>query len=625
MPGEFVWRVPTLAANESVALFLDRAQRIRPDWTVTPERAATIAGICRRLDDIALAIELATALLSSLTVDEIAARLDERFDLLRYGARTLQARQQTLEAAMDWSWELLSDGERALLASLTVFFGGWNLEAAESVCGPRVLPSLRALVEKSLVVYEGGRGRYRLLETVREYARLRLSPERAERIRERHGLFFQALAERATERRSSTLSARAMQLLDADHDNLRAAFDWGLTTGHGVAIGLAGTLWPFWRERGFRSEARRRLTDALSSAPGDAIGRQNALLGLGFLCYDFDDYDGAIANLEEASAFAERSGDPWCQAEALRGRGLVLWNQGHSALARDCYDKALARFAELDRKDGVAATLAALGHLAWNLGDLATATARNIECQAIFRDLGDEAGLAETASHLGLIARSVDDFPLARQHFLEALEIRERLGFAAGVATIEHHLGVVAFCEGSLDEATERLTRSAEAWRELGDRGWESNSLNYLGLVHRDRGDLASAEKTLLDALELRRKTSGARAVAGLLFALGGVSLQGGAASLARDRFLESAGIRHALALREGTVEALSGLAASLATLGDLDAASTSLAVAGELAAGEIFEGAERFAALARAALGTAASAVPLDLPTVTELLDRLR
>lgn len=625
VPGEVVWRVPTLSASESVALFLERARRVRPDWVVTPESAATVAGICRRLDDIALAIELATALLSTLTVDEIADRLHERFELLRFGARTLQARQQTLEAAMDWSWELLSEREKALLAGLSAFAGGWSLDAAEAICGPRVLTPLRALVEKSLVVHEPNVGRYRLLETVREYAQSQLAPETSASLAEKHARFFCELANRAADRTTGIPPAEALAALDADHDNLRSSFDWGLGHDPEVSLSLAASLWPFWRERGFRVEGRKRVADALKAADPSLSAAPSARLGLGFFCYDFDDYDGALSLLEEAFASAVARDDGWCAAEARRGRGLVLWNRGNTDDARASYDDALARFTALGRKDGMAATLAALAHLAWNLGDLDTATRRNVESQRFFRELGDEAGIAETSSHLGLIARSAEDFSAARRHFTEALRIRERLGLSAGVATIQHHLGVIAFLEGSLDDAATMLTRSAAAWSDLGDRGWQANSLNYLGLVHRDRGDLDGAEKTLLHALELRQGLSAQRAVAGLLFALGGVSLRRERYELARERFAQSAEKRAALKLEEGTVEAVCGLGAALAALGRTKEAEGALALAERLVAGNLPEGARPFAEqVRRLSESDSASASPR-YESVAELLVALR
>jgi tetratricopeptide (TPR) repeat protein len=205
------------------------------------------------------------------------------------------------------------------------------------------------------------------------------------------------------------------------------------------------------------------------------------------------------------------------------------------------------------------------------------------------------------------------------------LRIRERLGLNAGVATIQHHLGVIAFLEGNLDEAATMLTRSAAAWCDLGDRGWQANSLNYLGLVHRDRGDLDGAETTLLHALELRQGLSAQRAVAGLLFALGGVSLRKGKHALARDRFAESAEKRAALKLEEGTIEAVCGLGAALAALGRNSDAAAALSLAERLGGGELPEGARPFADEIRRLENHDLLAESPRVETVAELLASLR
>ena len=622
VPGESVWRVPALSASESVALFLDRAKRVRADWTLTPETAPAVAGICRRLDDIALAIELATALLSVLTVEEIAERLDRRFEVLRFGARTLEARQRTLEAAMDWSWELLAPSERTLLGRLSVFAGGWNLEGAESVCGPGVLGDLRALAEKSLVVHEPPLGRYRLLETVREYAAARLDPADAPEVLRRHAEYFTGLAARAHARRGGGEAPRWMERLEADHDNLRAALDWSVERDPAGALRLGGSLYPFWRERGYRVEGSGRLRAALAAAPNGHPERARALLGLGGLCYDFDEYAAALAHLKAAREAALESADGWCAAESLRLEGLVLWNRGEHVSARACYEASLEGFRAEGRRDGMASVLACLGHLAWNLGDLPTATDFNTESQALYRTLGDEGGIAETSAHLGLIARSAEDYPLARRHLGEALDVRRRLGLRAGVAAAEHHLGVVAFLEGNLDEAAERLNASLSVWGELSDRGWQALSLNYLGLVFRDRGELAEAEACLVRALAIRRATPSKRAVAGVLFALGGVSLRRGDDSLAAARFAESVRLRQEIGHGEGVCESLCGLAVARAALGDAARSAACLRRARAGWDGPLPKGAQRFWDEACAKLGVPPGEIPQTSAESLESLD---
>jgi predicted ATPase len=354
--GERLYRVPSLAAPPhdhlptpdelggyaAVALFVARAQERRPAFTLTVQNARAVAQICARLDGMPLALELAAARVGSLPVEAIAARLVDRFGLLTTGSRTALPRQQTLRATLDWSYDLLSEGEQRLLDRLSVFAGGCTLEAVEAVCSGggladwEVVDLLGSLVNKSLVLLEEAageaeQGRYRLLETVRQYGQERLAVTgEATVLRDRHLAWCLALAEQARPHLEGPDQAVWLDVLEREHDNLRAALGWGIRTGHEVAgygldqhdnpraalgwssceagdagLGqrLTGALWPFWYRRGYVSEGRGWLEASLARNEQDSpAARALVQTGAGVFAFTQDEYGRAESPHEQALA-----------------------------------------------------------------------------------------------------------------------------------------------------------------------------------------------------------------------------------------------------------------------------------------------------------------------------------
>jgi len=352
IPGETAFRVLSLSLPEASAsfetlveceagrLFIERASAILPDFAVTSHNAPAIAEVCRRLDGIPLAIELAAARVSVLRVEQIAARLSDRFRLLTGGSRTALPRQQTLRATIDWSHDLLQEEERILLRRLSVFAGGWTLEAAETICGwnglekDEVLEVLTHLVNKSLVVAErhsGAEARYRLLETVRQYARDKLIESReGEALRQRHGDWFLALAEQAEpELWRGRGQAGWLDRLEAEHDNLRAALDWALETEQFEAgIRLAVALWWFWMHRGYFQEGRHWLEAGLAQRgrlPKPLLAQ--LLCAAGRLAARQRDFDLAEVHGEESVALFRELGDKANLARAIRALSATIGEQ----------------------------------------------------------------------------------------------------------------------------------------------------------------------------------------------------------------------------------------------------------------------------------------------------------
>ena len=326
--GEQSYRVPSLslpdlkqahtptsvAPFEAVQLFSERAILSRPDFQITPQNAAALVSICHRLDGIPLAIELAAARVRSLSVEEINRKLDQRFRLLTGGSRTALPRQQTLRSLIDWSYDLLNASEKLLLQRVSVFAGGWTMEAAECVCigagveNAEVLDLMTSLADKSLVLAEEGDGqmRYRLLETVRQYAREKLIESgNGEALRERHRDYFLALAKQAQPKMMGIEHATWLRRLEDEHENLRAALDWSqMEERSDAGLQLCAALHRFWWARGYLSEGREWCIRALGKAGAEAQTqeRADALNVAGVLAYHQGDYPAARASDEESLA-----------------------------------------------------------------------------------------------------------------------------------------------------------------------------------------------------------------------------------------------------------------------------------------------------------------------------------
>jgi non-specific serine/threonine protein kinase len=450
--GETTWRVPSLSLPppsaageeasdhlvedlvryEAVRLFVDRAHAARPDLALSEHNAPALAELCRRLDGIPLALELAAARVRVFSVEQLAARLDDRFRLLTAGPRTAMPRHQTLRATVDWSYALLSEPERALLRRLAVFAGGWTLEAAEAVAvgdglqAYAVLDLLAQLVDKSLVLAEEQHGavRYRLLETIRQYAADRLlEAGEVERTRDRHLAHFLELAEEAEPKLRGRASAVALDRLEREHDNLRVALEWSMATDPtrgDAALRLSGALAWFWWVRSYHDEGCRWLARALDAH-----------------------VDGAGGTPRHRAA----------RMKALHGAGWLAHHRRDSALARTLLGESLAIARELDDRWTVALALHHLGRVAYFDGDPDAARSLGEESLAIAETVGDTWLVAWALHLLGLAAHIAADYPTARSYYARSLAMRRELGFEEGIGVLLVLLGIVALREGDLDQA----------------------------------------------------------------------------------------------------------------------------------------------------------------------------
>ncbi len=494
MGGEQAYRVPSLslpdpkqaytaasvAPFEAVQLFTDRAYLAHADFDITDQNASTLASICFRLDGIPLAIELAAARLRSLSLEEIRGKLDQRFRLLTGGSRTALPRQQTLRSLIDWSYDLLREPEKWLFQRLSVFVGGWTLEATEQVCvadggeDGDVLNLLTSLADKSLVMVQqnDGHSRYRLLETVRQYARERLLESGGgEVVRDRHRDYFLALAEEAAPKLKGADQSEWFERLEEEHDNFRSAVAWSLSeAGSRAGLRLCAALQRYWINRGHLSEGRDSCLRVLGMAGAEACTTERAkvLTAAGLLAYWQGDYPAARAQHEEGLAIWRQLGDQRGIAVALNNLGMVMRSQGDYASARTLYEESLVIERQRGDRWGLAAGLNNLGSLAAAQGDYRGCRTHLEESLAIWRELGDRGAIATTLENLGGRAYEQGELAAARALHAESLTLRRQVGDKLGIIISLEQLAAVAASLGSPLRAT-RIWGRAECLRaEIG-------------------------------------------------------------------------------------------------------------------------------------------------------------
>jgi non-specific serine/threonine protein kinase len=489
--GETVWSVPplafpdsrrlppleNLAEYEAVKLFLERTAAIQPAFALTPDNAASVAAVCQRLDGMPLAIELAAARTSAMTVQQIAARLDDRFRLLTGGSRTALPRHQTLRGAIDWSYGLLAEKERVLLRRLSAFAGGWTLEAAEGICADAdvekldVLDTLTQLTFKSLILVSehSGSVRYRFLETVRQYARDRLleSDEEAA-VRNRHRDWYLTFAERAEQELAGPQQAAWFDKVEAEHDNLRAALEWSFQSGELEAeLRLATAVREFWYVRGYMAEGRSWLERGLRRrADAPPALRAKALRTAGWLAvFGQGDYVGGRALHEESLHLWRQLEDKRNIAQSLHDLGVVEAHLGEHAAARHLYKESLALRQEAGDRIGSAISLHNLGRVAYREGDYATAGALLQQSLAILQEAGYQHAIAMVLTNLGLVACRQGEYARARSLMRQGLALHRELGDQRRMAFSLEGFASLAAAQ-SEDTRAARLFGAAEALRE---------------------------------------------------------------------------------------------------------------------------------------------------------------
>jgi predicted ATPase/DNA-binding SARP family transcriptional activator len=587
--GEVVWQVPALdlpgeaadpARSAAVRLFVARAAAAAPGFVLTPENVPVVAAVCRRLDGLPLALELAAARVRTLGLAELATRLDDRFRVLDSGPRDAPRRQRTLRAVMDWSWEPLSESERAVLRRLAVTADGCTAGLAEQVCagdpvaGADVLGLLSRLVDRSLVlpVDQGGHVRYRLLETVAAYAGERLADAgEEEATRRRHAVACAELAERAAARLRGRDQQEWLQHLDAETANLRAALDTAVARPDpALALRLVGALTWYWFLRGRHHTARRSLSAALR-IPGQApsVARADARAALASVTirergvddpaahsqaalaeYAGLDAPGALAHAQWLHAYVmsgigeleagerlagaalatfRELGDPWGTAAALREVSMYATSRGRLETARQAAEESARLFEELGDRWGQTSVAEVLGNLDEIAGDNESAARRHRDGMRWADELQLWPAMIDHMGRLGRIAALSGNPERADDHHRRALTLAREQGYASKAVYAQLGLGMVARRTGRLDEAREHLTALHEWYRTAGYDPGKAISLAELGFLAEQRGDAETARRLHTEGLAAARRSGDPRAVALALEGLAGERALSGA------------------------------------------------------------------------------------------------
>ena len=507
--GERVFRLAGLAVpsagtaeenSGALALFADRAEAMSPGFRLNTADLRAAAELCRLLDGLPLALELAAGRVGSLGLAEIVARLSEGQQVLRHPGRTAPSRHQTLDATLDWSHRLLSREEQALFRRLSVFQGSFSLLAAEPVASgaeverKNVVELLAALVDKSLVYVAdpGLEHRYRLLNTVQQYARVRLeeSGELAA-VQRAHSEFYLALAEQARAGLDGADQTRWLQRLAMEHDNLSTALARQLPADPEAGGRLAAALWPYWYRRGSYQEARCWLEQA-TLAGGQMSGgvRADVLTGAGVLAFLQCDYPAAAKRLRQAQALYQRQGHLAGTATTLQRLGSIAREQGQYAQARRLHQQSLAAWSELGDAAGVAASEDYLGFVAWLEGNAGEAELRCGRALAYFEAAGQRQEAAAALVNLGVAAHYAGEDERASARLHRALELAREIGYLEGVAWALHELGVAVSTSFGptcyFDSAPPGLSLlwrgrdcSTLIWPRLGVRAWVAGRCHW--------------------------------------------------------------------------------------------------------------------------------------------------
>lgn len=604
--GEQTYRVPSLSLpdpkqaqtgeglsqSEAVRLFTERAQAAQPSFTLAGANAPAAAQICRRLDGIPLALELAAARVRTLTVQEISTQLDQQFRLQARGAsraaplpqdvqatvvmeenseppppqalRSLVNRtydllfgqgrstladlasgttpdpltpQRTVETAIDWTYERLTNREQTFLNRLSVFAGGWILSAAAGVCvdgdginrglsDPEVLDLLMGLVGHSLVVYDaGGDGeqeRFRLLEPIRQYAGERLSESgETEAMGGRAASWFMGLAELAGESLTGPEQEAWLPILETEHNNLRASLAWeerwagsgqdGSVFEHRPrlenGVRLSAALWRFWYVQRYWAEGRQWLESALARTVPETLGMRDA------------------TEVWQATP---------ARAKALYGAALLARAQGDRKAEGAQQEQALMFYHHLGDQKGVAASLTSLGNTAYNRGDYARARGLHEESLRILRQVGTPQEIANVVSDLANAAHAQGDLTAARPLFEEALTFWRQMRNSGEIATMLGNLGNITSEEGDLPAARALSEEAVLYYRQAGNTLWVANTLSNLGGNAFKQGDFAAARAFYGESLAVRRQLGDQKSVAALLNGLASVASEQGDFAAAR-------------------------------------------------------------------------------------------
>lgn len=505
-----------LQAYEAIDLFAQRARAVEPAFALDDRNAAAVAAICAHLDGLPLAIELAAARIRYYAPQNLLIRLVSRLETLADGPRDLPARQRTLRATLSWSYDLLDDGEKRLFVRLAVFSNGATRAAAQAVCSPDLnidlLVGLESLLAKSLLQKKQpatGETRLVMLETMREYALEKLTESGdLDAMRARHTRYFKTLLAQAANEFYGPKEPDWLAILEAEHDNFRAALQWSLAADETaqMSLSLIAHLARFWELKGYFSEARSWLAEALRLPGADqpTRARADALYGVGENAYFQCDYVECQALFEQALTIYEDLDDQQNIAKALISIGEVATEIGDYKRAPVLFEQAYAIVSQLDDVSSNARALTQLGFGALRTGQLSQARQWLEEGLALYRSADDTVGEALALSGLGEIAVRRDAFAQATDFLEQSLRLRQELGQKWGIAATLGSLAWVALRQGELARATQILRESLHIRLAIDDRGGIAWCLEKLAEIAQERRELGQAVRLYGAAAAIR-------------------------------------------------------------------------------------------------------------------------
>ncbi len=569
LPGpEQLANLDTLAGYPAVELFVERARAIKRSFELSEANLRTVVEICSRLDGLPLAIELAAARINTLTPQALLMRLDQRLRVLTDGVKDLPDRQRTMSDAIAWSYHLLDAPAQRLFRRLSIFAGGWSLDAAEWVDrhqGAVLLRDLDALVDSSMIQGRetaDGEPRYSMLETVREYGAAQLEAEGAlDEVREAHASYFHELAERALVELTRPEADIWLTRLKHEEGNLRAALRWLADTERiQEGLSLAGALWRFWYTRGSFSEGRSWLSRFLEPAGAGQVEpalRARACFGLGAMAYSQSDFDTARAQYDESLALWRGLGDDAGVAAALNGLGTVAISTGDYARA----ERLLSECVELRRRDrdrfGLAAALNNLANAARYQGDLQRAAALYDESLEIHAEGTAPLGAAATLNNLAQLMLLRGNYQRARELSEQALALAREFDMKFGAAQALGDLGSLAIELGDLKSAEERYDQALEIYREIGDKSGTGLVLVNQANLARARHEYGRARTLALESLQIQREVRDERHIAYGLRYLGDIAREQGEYAEAAEHYREGLRLAARIHFLVGVAECL--------------------------------------------------------------------
>lgn len=470
-----------LVGYPAVALFVLRAKEVRPEFSLTTKNARIVAEICARLDGLPLALELAAARIRILTVGAMLTRLENRLQLLTTGTRDMPTRHRTLRDTISWSYNLLDEQDKKLFRRLSVFAGHFSLQTAEAVGNlPSDLPEdildgLTRLVERSLLVHEyiAEESRFRMLETIREFAfELLGASNESQLVTEYYADFFVSLLEKTEQELKGPGQAEMLGRLDREHDNLRGVLRWSIENKDADrTLRCVSVLWRFWYFRGYLTEGRTWLANALAiTESARTTLRAKTLYGAGALAASQYDLASAQALLNESVALSRELGDKETMAFSLNSLGIVIRDQGNFVEGNRLHEESIALFQEIGNKWGTALALNNRGVSARNQGDYEKANAFHQQSMQLFTEIGDKRYVARQLINLGIIRERKAEYDAARELLDQALRLSRELGEKIGTTESLALLGTVARKQGDYVAARKLIAESLAKYRELGDR-----------------------------------------------------------------------------------------------------------------------------------------------------------